>query len=67
MTLAEWLRSGGLAAGVIASAVIPPMIANFFILHRHLLQTPIPDEELSRLESLPIGSSDSDRNGLKGE
>jgi Kef-type K+ transport system membrane component KefB len=57
-----------LVAGVIASAVIPTMIANFFFLPRHLLQeTPIPDEELSRLESLPSGSSGRERNGLMDE
>jgi Kef-type K+ transport system membrane component KefB len=57
-----------LVAGVIASAVIPTMIANFFFLPRHLLQeAPIPDEELSRLESLPSGSSGRERNGLMDE
>jgi hypothetical protein len=53
---------------VIASAVIPTMIANIFFLPRHLLvEPPIPDEELSRLETLPSGITNGERNGLKDE
>ncbi len=41
-----------LVAAVIASAVVPTMIANFFFLPRHLLkQAPTADEELPELEN----------------
>ena len=44
------------------------MIANFAFLPRHLLkEAPIPDEELSMLESTPSGSSENDGNGVKDE
>ncbi|MGD0094040.1 MAG: cation:proton antiporter [Planctomycetota bacterium] len=40
-----------LVAAVIASAVVPTMIANFAFLPKHLLQeAPVPDDELPQLE-----------------
>jgi Kef-type K+ transport system membrane component KefB len=40
-----------LVGAVIASAVIPTLIANKFFLPKHLLEIPILDDEMSELES----------------
>ena len=57
-----------LVAAVIASAVIPTMIANAFFLPRHLLQeTPLADEELPQLETALAGSPVKPTDGLEDE
>ena len=57
-----------LVAGVIASAVIPTMIANAFFLPRHLLPAaPIVDEEIPQLETAPPGQAASPSDGLESE
>jgi Kef-type K+ transport system membrane component KefB len=57
-----------LVAAVIASAVIPTMIANAFFLPRHLLPAaPIVDEELPQLETAAAEPVASPSDGLESE
>jgi len=57
-----------LVAVVIGSAVVPTMIANFAFLPRHLLaKTPVPDDEISRLDEAVPPSGDANGNGLGDE
>lgn len=57
-----------LVAAVIASAVIPTMIANFWFLPHHLLrERVVPDEELPGLESPPEGTPGNGKGGLNEE
>ncbi len=57
-----------LVAAVIASAVIPTMIANFWFLPHHLLrERVVPDEELPGLESPPGGAPGNGKGGLNEE
>jgi glutathione-regulated potassium-efflux system ancillary protein KefC len=55
-----------LVAAVIASAVIPTVVANAVFLPRHLLPAPIGDEEIPQLESCPAGAA-AYPNGLGDE
>jgi glutathione-regulated potassium-efflux system ancillary protein KefC len=56
-----------LVAAVIASAVIPTMIANAFFLPRHLLaEAPVADEELPQLDAIPV-ETDEAMNGFADE
>jgi Kef-type K+ transport system membrane component KefB len=56
-----------LVATVIASAVIPTMIANAVFLPRHLLpRAPIADEEIPQLEAALAGTTDY-MNGFENE
>src|SRR6266852_95289 len=55
-----------LVAAVIASAVIPTMIANAFFLPRHLLpETPMADDEIPQLETALAGSPAKPSDGLE--
>jgi hypothetical protein len=55
-------------AGVIASADIPTMIANFWFLPHHLLREKVvPDEELAGLEASLPGSPGNGKDGLNEE
>jgi glutathione-regulated potassium-efflux system ancillary protein KefC len=57
-----------LVAAVIASAVVPTMIANAFFLPRHLLpQTPAGDEEIPQLETAQTGAPSRPSDGLESE
>jgi glutathione-regulated potassium-efflux system ancillary protein KefC len=57
-----------LVAAVIASAVIPTMIANAFFLPRHLLlESPLGDEEILQWETAPAGSLSRPTDGLEDE
>ncbi len=57
-----------LVAAVIASAVIPTMIANAFFLPRHLLpETPMADDEIPQLETALAGSPAKPSDGLEDE
>ena len=57
-----------LVAAVIASAVIPTMIANAFFLPRHLLpEAPLADEEIPQLETAVAGSLLKPTDGLEDE
>jgi Kef-type K+ transport system membrane component KefB len=57
-----------LVAAVIASAVIPTMIANAFFLPRHLLpETPMADDEIPQLETAVAGSPAKPSDGLEVE
>ena len=57
-----------LVAAVIASAVIPTMIANAFFLPRHLLPSvPMADEEIPQLEGASAGMATDSSNGLAEE
>ncbi len=57
-----------LVATVIASAVIPTMIANAAFLPRHLLPgVPLADEELPQLEAASAGLAADSSNGLADE
>src|SRR5262249_779815 len=57
-----------LVAAVIASAVIPTMIANAFFHPRHLLaEAPVADEEIPLLETAPAGSLANSSDGLQDE
>lgn len=47
-----------LVAAVIASAVIPTVIANAVFLPRHLLPAPIGDEDIPQWESCPAGAAE---------
>ena len=55
-----------LVAAVIASAVIPTVIANAVFLPRHLLPAPIGDEDIPQWESCPAGTA-TYSNGLADE
>jgi Kef-type K+ transport system membrane component KefB len=57
-----------LVAAVIASAVIPTMIANAVFLPRHLLaEVPMADEEIPQLESPLAGAAADSADGLEDE
>jgi glutathione-regulated potassium-efflux system ancillary protein KefC len=57
-----------LVAAVIASAVIPTMIANMAFLPRHLLGVvPLADEEMAQLDEAAAGTSADSSNGLEDE
>jgi Kef-type K+ transport system membrane component KefB len=57
-----------LVAAVIASAVIPTMIANAVFLPRHLLpQVPMADEEIPQLEGARAGAPADSSGGLEDE
>lgn len=57
-----------LVAAVIASAVIPTMIANAVFLPRHLLPgPPVADEDIAPLETAPAGEEMDASNGLADE
>ncbi|MBN2577992.1 MAG: cation:proton antiporter [Pirellulales bacterium] len=57
-----------LVATVIASAVVPTMIANFFFLPRHLLaETTVADEELPQLEGAAENGDAESMNGVEDE
>lgn len=57
-----------LVATVIASAVIPTMIANAFFLPRHLLShVPMADEEIPQLEAALAGAPADTSGGLEDE
>lgn len=57
-----------LVAAVIASAVIPTMIANAAFLPRHLLPAaPVADEDIAQLETAPAGEDEDTSNGLGEE
>jgi hypothetical protein len=57
-----------LVAAVIASAVVPTMIANAFFLPRHLLpQAPLADEEIPQLETARTGVPSIPSDGLESE
>jgi hypothetical protein len=57
-----------LVATVIASAVVPTMIANAFFLPRHLLPAaPVADEEIPQLEGALAGSPSNISDGLEDE
>jgi hypothetical protein len=46
-----------LIAAVIASAVVPTLIANSFFLPEHLLEAPMADEEIPQLDGLNGGNN----------
>ena len=57
-----------LVAAVIASAIIPTMIANAVFLPRHLLpEAPVADEEIPQLEGAIAGSPSKPTDGLEDE
>jgi Kef-type K+ transport system membrane component KefB len=57
-----------LVAAVIASAVIPTMIANAAFLPRHLLSgVPMADDEIPQLERSPSGAPADESGGLEDE
>lgn len=57
-----------LIAAVIASAVIPTMIANMAFLPEHLLKAPMADEEVPQLDSIADEwENGEDKNQLKKE
>jgi glutathione-regulated potassium-efflux system ancillary protein KefC len=57
-----------LVAAVIASAVIPTMIANFVFLPHHLLhEVPMADEELPQLDGVEDGGEEESINGFGDE
>jgi Kef-type K+ transport system membrane component KefB len=57
-----------LVAAVIASAVIPTMIANAFFLPHHLLrEVPMADEEIPQLEGALAGAPGDSSGGLEDE
>jgi glutathione-regulated potassium-efflux system ancillary protein KefC len=57
-----------LVAAVIASAVIPTLIANYFSLPKHLLgKIPLADDETPQLDLIQNGTSDKPQNGIESE